>query len=166
MASLPQKPSSTTQAEKEPHLEGPPQVFCASSQSRQFSKSDDQFCFTFPTSALTPNRTESGLQGRSVSSDSRHSTTSFKSGLSGSFNIPGDEGMCHSSLTPVTSIAGSQQVTSSRWHHPAPFSPHAPQGLDPLSAKQAAEIYQLATECQAPGSDLAKWFQTICGLKA
>ena len=74
--------------------------------------------------------------------------------------------MCCGSLTPVTSIARSQQVTSSRWHHPAPFFPLPLQGLDPLSAQQAAEIYHLATECQALGSDLAKWFQTICGLKA
>ena len=60
-ASPPQKLSSTAQAEKEPHPEGPPQVFCASSQSHQLSKSDDQFSFTCSTSASTPNRTESGL---------------------------------------------------------------------------------------------------------
>ena len=92
--------------------------------------------------------------------------TPFKTGLSGSFNIPGDAGMCHSSFTPVTSFTRSQQVTSSRWHHPAPFSTLPLQGLDPLSAEQATEIYQLAIECQALGSGLAKWFQTICGLKA
>ena len=46
-----------------------------------------------------------------------------------------------------------------------PFSPLPLQGLDPLSTEQATEIYQLATECQALGSGLAKWFQTICGLK-
>ena len=70
------------------------------------------------------------------------------------------------SLTPVTSITGLQQVTSSRWHHPAPFSPLSLQGLDPLSTEQATKIYQLASECQALGSDLVMWFQTICGLKA
>ena len=74
--------------------------------------------------------------------------------------------MRHGSLTPVTSIARLQQVTNSRWHHPALFSPLPLQDLDPLNAKQAAEIYQLATECQALGSDLAKWFQTTCGLQA
>ena len=61
VASPPQKPSSTAQVEKEPHQEGPPQVFCASSQSCQLSESDDQFSFTCPTSVSTPNRTESGL---------------------------------------------------------------------------------------------------------
>ena len=61
--SPPQKPSSTTWVEKEPHLEGPPQVFHASSQSCELRESDDQFSFTCPTSASTPNRTESGLQG-------------------------------------------------------------------------------------------------------
>ena len=92
--------------------------------------------------------------------------TPFKMGLSRSFNIPGDAGMCCGSLTPVTSVARSQQVTTRRWHHPVPFSPLPLQGLDPLSTEQAAKIYQLATECQALGSDLAKQFQTICRLKA
>ena len=86
--------------------------------------------------------------------------------LSRSFNIPGGAGMHRSSLTPETSVTGLQQVTSSRWQHPAPFSPLPLQGLDPLSTEQAAKIYQLATECQALGSDLAKWSQTICRLKA
>ena len=74
--------------------------------------------------------------------------------------------MSHGSLTPVTSVAGLQQVTSSRWHHPAPFSSLPLQGLDPLSTEQATEIYQLAIECQTLGCDLAKQFQTICRLKA
>ena len=103
--------------------EGPPQVFRASSKSCQLSKSDNQFSFTCPTSASTPNRTENGLQGRSVSSDGRCSVTPLEMVLSRSFNIPGDAGMHCSSLTPATSVAGSQQVTSSGWHHPAPFSP-------------------------------------------
>ena len=47
-----------------------------------------------------------------------------------------------------------------------PLSPLTLPGLDPLNAKQATEIYQLATECQALGSDLAKQFQTLCGLEA
>ena len=92
--------------------------------------------------------------------------TPFEPGLSGSFNIPGDARMRHGSLTPVTSIARLQQVTNSGWHAPAPFSPLTLQGLDPLSAKQAARIYQLVTECQALGSDLAKQFQIICRFKA
>ena len=161
-----QKPSSTTWVEKEPCLEGPPLVFRASSQSHQPSKSDDQFTFTFPTSASTPNKMESGPQGRSVSSNSRRSMTPFEMGLGGSFNIPGGTGMCHGSLTPATSVTGLQQVTSNGWHQPVLFSPLTLQGLDPLSAKQATKIYQLATECQALGSDLARWFQTICRLKA
>ena len=78
--SPPQKLSSTIWAEKEPCLEGPPLVFCASSQSHQLSESDDQFSFTCPTSALTPNRTESRLWDQSVSSDSRHSITPFEMG--------------------------------------------------------------------------------------
>ena len=116
IASPPRKPSSTTWVEKEPCLEGPPPVFHASSQSHQLSKSDDQFSFTCPTSASTPDKAESGPQGQSGFSDSRHSMTSFQMGLGRSFNIPGGTGMHHSNLTPVTSVTRSQQVTSSRWH--------------------------------------------------
>ena len=47
-----------------------------------------------------------------------------------------------------------------------PFFPLPLQGLDPLSAEQATEIYQLATKCQALGSDLDKQFHTICRLEA
>ena len=35
-----------------------------------------------------------------------------------------------------------------------------------LSTEQAAEIYQLAAECQALGSELAKQFQNLSGLEA
>ena len=42
-----------------------------------------------------------------------------------------------------------------------PLSPITLQGLDPLNAEQAAEIFQLATECQTLGSELTKWFQTL-----
>ena len=38
--------------------------------------------------------------------------------------------------------------------------------MDTLSTEQATEVYWLATECQAMGSDLAKQFQTLCGLEA
>ena len=38
--------------------------------------------------------------------------------------------------------------------------------MDTLSAGQAAEIYQLATECQALGTELAKQFQNLSGLEA
>ena len=148
------------------HLEGPPPVFCVSSQSHQLSESDNQFSVICPTSTLTPNKAENGPQGQSGSSYSRCSRTPFKMGLGQSFNVPGGTGMHCGSLTPVISVTRSQQVTSSRWYQPAPFSPLPLQGLDPLSAKQAAKIYQLATEYQALGSDLAKQFQTICELEA
>ena len=46
-----------------------------------------------------------------------------------------------------------------------PLSPFTLQGLDPLNTKQVAEIFQLATECQTLGSELAKWFQALCGLE-
>ena len=92
--------------------------------------------------------------------------TPFEMGLSGSFSIPSYAGVCCGSITPMTSVAGLQQVTSSRWHLPEPFSPLTLWGMDTISAEEAAEVYQLATECQALGSDLAKQFQTLCGLEA
>ena len=165
-ASPPQMSSSTTWAEKEPHLEGPSMVFCASSQSHQLSKTDDQFSFVCPTSTSTPNKMESGFYALSTSSDSRHSMTPLEMGLSRSFSIQSYAGVCHGSITPVTSVTRSQQVTSSGWQPTVPFSPLTLQGMDTLSTEQAAEVYQFATECQALGSDIAKWFQTPCRLEA
>ena len=92
--------------------------------------------------------------------------TSFEMGLGGSFSVPIYAGVCHGSITPATSVAGLQQVTSSRWHQSASFSPLTSQVTDTLSAEQAAEVYQLSTECQALGSELAKQFQTLSGLEA
>ena len=160
-ASPPPMSSSTTQVEKEPHLEGPSLAFCASFQSHQLSQTDDQFSFVCPTNTSTPNKMESGLRTLSASSDSRHSMTPFEMGLSGSFSIPSYAGVHHGSITPVTSVARLQQVTSSRWLLTALFSPLTLQSMDTLSVEQAAEVYQLATECQALGSDLAKRFQTL-----
>ena len=87
-------------------------------------------------------------------------------GLGRSFSIPSYAGARCGSITPVTSIAGLQQVTSSGWHQSASFSPLTPQVTDTLSTEQAAEVYQLTTECWALGSELAKQFQTISGLEA
>ena len=157
---------STTWVEKEACIEVPSLACCASSQSHQLSKTDDQLSFICPTSTSTPNKTESGTCALSASNNSRHSITPFKMGLSGSFSIPSYAGAHCSSITPVTSVARLQQVTSSGWHLPAPFSPLTFQGMDTLSSEQAAEAYQLSTECQALGSNLAKWFQTLCRLEA
>ena len=92
--------------------------------------------------------------------------TPFETELGRSFSIPGGIGICCSSLTPATSVSGSQHVTSSGWHQPVPLSPLNLQGLDPLNTKQATGIYQLATECQTLGSELTKQFQTLCRLEA
>ena len=92
--------------------------------------------------------------------------TPFEMELSGSFSVPGYAGVHQGSITPVTSVVRLQQVTSSGWHLPVPFSPLTLQDMDTLSAEQVAEVYQLTTECQAMGPDLAKQFQTLCGLEA
>ena len=51
---------STTWVEKEPCIEVHSLAFCASSQSHQFSETDDQVSFICPTSISTPNKMESG----------------------------------------------------------------------------------------------------------
>ena len=134
--------------------------------SHHLRESDEQLPFSGPTSASTPSKTDGGICPRSVSNDSRCSMTPFETGLSGSFSIPSGTGICHGSLTPATSVSGSQHITSSGWNQAMPLSPVTLQGLEPLSAKQTVGLYQLATECQTLGSELAKQFQTLCGLEA
>ena len=119
-----------------------------------------------PTSTSTPNKTGGGLSPLSSSNDSRHFMTPFKMGLYGSLSYPSGTGMCHGSITPMTSVAGSQQVTSSVWQPTGSFSPLPPQAMDTLSAERAIEIYQLAAECQALSSKLTKQFQNLSGLEA
>ena len=159
--SLPQWLSSTERAGKEPHLEEPSQTLsvnsegCHLSPSRCLSETDDQVSFVGPTSTSTSNKTGGGPCPHSNSNDSRHSLTPFKMGLYRSFSYPS-----------CTGIAGSQQLTSSGWQPTGSFSPLPPQAMDSLSAKQAAEIYQLAEECQALGSELAKQFHNLSRLEA
>ena len=92
--------------------------------------------------------------------------TPFETGLGRSFTIPSGTRIHHSSLTPATSVFRSQHVTSSRWNQAVPLSPLTLQGLDPSNTEQTAGLYQLATKCQTLGSELTKWFQTLCGLEA
>ena len=86
--------------------------------------------------------------------------------LYGSFSYPGPSSTGCGSITPVTSVAGSQHVTSSMWQLPGPFSPTLMPAMDTLSAGQVAEIHQPATECQALGIELTKQFQNLSGLEA
>ena len=92
--------------------------------------------------------------------------TPFETGSGGSFSLPSGIGIHSSNLTPATSVSRLQHVTSSGWHQAIPLSPLTLQGLDPLNDKQATEIFQLTTKCQTLGSELAKQFQTLCGLEA
>ena len=119
-------------------------VFHASSISHHFSKSDEQLSFSGLTSISTPSKTDSRPHPWSVSSDSRCSMTPFETGLGGSLSIPSGTGICHGSLTPVTSVSGLQHVTSSGWHQAMSLSPLTLQGLDPLNPLNT------------------KWFQTLC----
>ena len=159
--------SSTTQAEKEPHLENPPPTFNASSQSHQLNEMNDLLSLSGPADTSTPSK--AGMAGnclQTMSCDSRLYLTPSEPGAGNSIAFPNSLAFHHASLTPAPSTSGSQHVTSSGWHSQVPLSPLHLQGLDPLTMDQAAELYQLATECQALGSDLAQRFHTFCSLKA
>ena len=167
-----QWPSSTERVRKEPCLEEPSLTLSVNSKghhqspSKCLNETDDQASFVGPTSTSTPNKTRGGPHHCSSSNDSRCSITLFEMGMYGSFSYPSGTGMHRGSITPVTSITGSQQVTSSRWQLMGSFSPLLPQAMDTLSTEQATEIYQLAAECQALGSGLAKQFQNLSRLEA
>ena len=83
-----------------------------------------------------------------------------------SFSYPSYTCMHCGSITLTTSIARSQQITSSGWQPTRSFSPLPSQAMDTLSAEQVTEIYQLAAECQVLGSELTKQFQNLSGLEA
>ena len=115
--------SSTMWAEKEPRLKELPMVFHASSRSHHLSESDEQLSFSCLTSVSIPSKTTSGPHPSSVSNDSRSSMTPFETGSGRSFSPPGGIGICCSSLTPATSVSGSQHITSSGWHQATPLFP-------------------------------------------
>ena len=127
---------------------------------------DDQASFVGSTSTSPPNKARGGPCPHSSSNDSRCSMTPFQIGLYQNFSYPSYTGVHHGSITPATSVARSQQVISSRWQPTRSFSPLPPQAMDTLSTEQAAEIYQLAAECQVLGSELTKQFQTFSRLEA
>ena len=114
-----------------------------------------------PSITSTPLGKAGHREGRTVSSDSRHSSASLFA--SSSFNIPGLPSMGFGSLTPsVPSIAGSHHI-SSTWP-PDSFPPS--QSALHLTIDQATSLFGLASECQALGVRLAKDFQTLSGLEA
>ena len=118
--SPPSQPSSTERAGKEHHLEDNTQTSstdtCSHPQSpsKCMSETEDQSSFVVPSGTSTPNKIGSMPCFHSISTNSRHSMTPLDTLLSGSF-------MGHSSINPVTSVAGSQWVTSSMWQPPRPF---------------------------------------------
>ena len=89
--------------------------------------------------------------------------TPLETSLYGSFSYPSPTGTGQTIITLVTSVAGSQQVTSSMWQLPRLFSPLLTLAMDISSTIQVAEIYQLATECQALDAEFAKQFQNLSG---
>ena len=85
------------------------------------------------------------------------------SSIYGSFNFYGQPGIGRRGATPsMTSLAGSQQVSSTMWQ---PLGLTPTHSVQTLTAKQSSKIFSLAAECQALGMNLAKQFQTISGLE-
>ena len=73
-----------------------------------------------------------------------------------SFSYIGPVGVGPGSM-PTLSLSGSQCVTSSGFCLPVDKSSHLPP-ITHLSWDQAAEIYQLVTECQEPCAEVAQKF--------
>ena len=111
---LPQWLSSTERARKKPCLEEPSLTLSVNSKDHHrspfkcLSETDDQMTFF-----STPNKTGGGPCHCSSSNDSRCSMTPFEMGMYRSFIYLSSTGVCCSSITPMTSIPWSQQVTSS-----------------------------------------------------
>ena len=114
-----------------------------------------------PSITSTPLGKAGPREGRTISSDSRHSSASLFASLS--FNIPRLPSMGFGSLTPsVPSITGSHHILSTWPPDSLPSSPSAPW----LTIDQANSIFGLVSKCQALGVRLAKDFQMLSGLEA
>ena len=114
-----------------------------------------------PSTTSTPLGKAGPREGRTISSDSRHSSASLFT--SSSFNLLGLPSMGLGSLTPsVPSIAGSHHISSTWPPNSFPSGPSTPQ----LTINQANSIFGLASECQALSVKLAKDFQMLSGLEA
>ena len=114
-----------------------------------------------PSITSTPLGKASHMEGRTVSSDSRHSSASLFASLS--FNIPGLPSLGFGSLTPLVPSITSSHHISSTW---PPDSFPSGQSVLHLTIDQATSLFGLASECQVLGVRLAKDFQTFSGLEA
>ena len=114
-----------------------------------------------PSITSTPLGKVGPREGRTTSSDSRHSSASLFTSLS--FSLPGYPSMGLGSFTPsVPSIAGFQHI-SSTW--PPNLVSSRPSTLR-LTTDQANSIFGLASKCQALGIKLDKDFQVLSRLEA
>ena len=127
------------------------------------SELEDHRCFTVPTGSSTPNKSGSQQHYRSSSTNSRLSTMPLDTRLYNSFSYSGPTGFYRYEGTPTTSVAGSYLVSSSIWQPPGLTSSPA---MQTLNVEQSTEIFNLAAECQALSTDLAKQFQKFSGLEA
>ena len=144
--SRPLQPSSTERTGKEYCLEDTTQTSSTDTCSQPWSpckclsETEEQSSFAPTSSTSTPNKIGSVSCFHSNSTNSRHSMTPLDTSLYGSFSYPGPTGMGHGSITPETSVARSQQVTSSMWQLPRPSSPALMPDMD--------------TKCWTSGRDL------------
>ena len=132
------------------------------SPSRSMSELKDHTCFTVPTSSSTSNKSGPQQHYRSNSTNGRLSTMPLDAGLYNSFSYSGLAGFYRGGATPMTSVAGSYHMSSSAWQPPGITFPPATQTLN---VEQSTEIFNLAVECQALSTDLAKQFKKLSGLQ-
>ena len=83
-----------------------------------------------------------------------------------SFHYNRPIGFSQDGVTPVGSMLGLHQVSSSMLQPGALFTPAMLPALCSLTPEQSAEIFHLGAKCQAMGTQLAKQFQMLSGLKA
>ena len=154
---------------KEPCTEVPSNAPCESSRNCPRSPSiclselEDCPSFFAPASTSSPISRGNQPHYKLASTDSRLSVTPMDSSIYGSFNFYGQPGVGRGRATPsATSLAGSQQVSSTTWQLLGLTPTHS---MQTLTAEQSAKIFSLAVECQALGANLAKQFQTISSLE-
>ena len=134
----------------EPRLEASPgptnTQSCAPSPQKDMTDMDEQPSFLSPPAMTSTPHKIRGEHQHSMSINSIPSVTSFDPQPYPSFSYIGPVGMGPGS-TPTLSLSGSQCVTSSGFCLPEDKSFHIPP-ITHLSWEQAAEIYQLVTDCQ------------------
>ena len=159
--------SPSWRKQKEPQLEASPRPTSTQSHAPSLPKDvtdmDEQPSFLSPPNVTSTSHKVRGERQHSMSIGSIPSMMSFDPQLYLSFSYIGSTGVGPGSM-PTLSLSGSQRVTSSGFCLSKDKSSHLPP-ITRLSRDQAAEIYQLVTECQELQAEVAQKFQHLSTLK-